>query len=97
MNGEYNAYIAPIGQDVSQLPIIGQDVSIHLTRRKRYNRNGYTYKIGNNQFGYSDNLSFDRMIVELRALISWYKDNEWLTSNSSARIRYNVRINKHYD
>lgn len=97
MNGEYTAYIASPGQDVESLPVLSQDKVIHITRRKKYARTGYTYKVGNSQFGYSDNLSFERMMIELRALISWYKDNEWITSNSSARIRYNVRIAKHYD
>lgn len=97
MNNEYSAYIASPGQDVDSLPVLSQDKTIHIIRRKRYSRNGYTYRIGNNEFGYTDNLSFDKMILELRDIISWYKDNIWLNSNSSARIRYNVRIAKRYD
>ena len=97
MNKTYSAYIAPIGQDISKLPIIGQDTTIHIIRRKKYARTGYTYKIGNSQCGYQEGLSFDRMIIELRAIVEWYKDNIWLNSNSTARIDYRVKISKRYD
>lgn len=96
MNGEYSAYIASPGQDVESLPITTRKALVIIKRRKAYKRSHYTYTVkAFNQE--SAPMSFDKMIIELRDIVSWYKDNNWISSNDETRINWDIRIIKQYE
>lgn len=96
MNKLHFKHIAAHGQDISQLPMIGQDMPIHITRRKNYNRPGYNYTIGNNDYGFQSGLTFDKMMIELRAIVDYYR-MDWINANDDYRIKHNLKVIKHYE
>lgn len=96
MESTYSAYIASNYQDIQALPIENRKALVIIKRRKAYKRNAYTYQIKAHGQE-SAALSFDRMIVELRDIVSWYKDNSWISSNDDCRIVWDIKIIKQYD
>ena len=96
MDTTLSAYIAANNEDIKALPITTRKALVIIKRRKAYNRPNYTYtvKAFNQESG---PMSFDQMIVELRDIVSWYKDNLWISSNDDTRINWDIRIIKHYE